>query len=179
MPRSPISSRTTRSSADHFEITAVAPGDRFSRDEDLLRLILDAFEDQRGRVDPPSSAFSESVDNLRRRRQAEWLVIAEQTGSDALSACLFAEARPGELYLSKIAVAPAARRRGLTGRMIERTLPIARQAGSPWLTLNVRVSLDDNQTVFRRLGFEMVESGSHPGFNTLTFHRMRLPVVAR
>jgi GNAT superfamily N-acetyltransferase len=168
---------TTKSSADPFAITAAAPGDRFVRDEELLRLILDGFEGQRGRVDPPSSAFSESVDNLRRRRQAEWLVIAERAGSDELSACLFSEARPDELYLSKIAVAPGSRGRGLTGRMIERTLPIARQVGCSWLALNVRVSLGDNQAIFRHLGFEIFESGCHPGYTTPTFHRMRRAVT--
>jgi ribosomal protein S18 acetylase RimI-like enzyme len=164
---------TTRSSADATTVRALAPGSRFDRDAELLGLILDAFEGQRGRVVPPSSAFSETEENLARRRQAEWLVLAEDAVSNVLAGCLFAEARPGELYLSKIAVGPGHRNLGLAGRMIDQAVPIARSADCPWLTLNVRVSLQDNLAIFRRLGFEICGGGSHPGFDVPTYHRMR------
>jgi len=107
----------------------------------------------------------------------EWLVVAEDARSRDLAGCLFAEQRPGELYLSKIAVSRSARKSGLGANMIAQILPIARQADCAWLTLNVRIALDDNQTIFRRLGFEIFESGSHPGFDAPTFHRMRRPVA--
>jgi ribosomal protein S18 acetylase RimI-like enzyme len=168
---------TTKSSVETTTVRTLAPGSRFDRDDQLLRLILEAFEYQRGCVDPPSSAFAETVDSLAVRRQAEWLVVAEEATSNELAGCVFAELKPGECYLSRIAVAKTFRHRGLSSRMIEQASAIAREAGRAWLTLNVRLSLDDNQVIFRRLGFEVYASRSHPGFSEPTYHRMRRPVA--
>lgn len=100
-------------------------------------------------------------------------MIGEDTGSHALAGCLIAELKASELYLSKLVVDRAHRKAGLGRRLIEHVLPVARQAGCTWLTLNVRIALEDNQAIFRRLGFEVFESGCHPGFDVPTYHRMR------
>jgi GNAT superfamily N-acetyltransferase len=123
-----------------------------------------------GRIDPPSSMHRltpETLDDFAEDGEV-WAI-----GNPPL-ACFILTRRPDSLYLGKIAVARAARGRGLARRLIELADQRARDLGLPWLELQTRVELIDNHAAFTALGFRVTGESAHPGYaqpTSLTFRR--------
>ena len=153
----------------------IEPGGAFSRFDELLQLIRAAFGEQEGRLDPPSSAFRESVESLRAKLREQHLVVA--IDDNKIVGCVFAEPRPEDLYISKLATHPNVRGRGLGSSLIDRIIDIAGKAGFEGLSLEVRIALKGNQRLFAAAGFMVVDARSHPGYDKPTFYEMRRAVV--
>lgn len=142
----------------------------------LLALVRTAFAGMEGRIDPPSSMHGlTAADIARQARDGEvWVAGAPPV------ACLFLTPEPGALYLHKLAVAPAARRRGHARRLIDIAETRARALGLPVLRLQTRVELDENHAAFRALGFVQTAATAHAGYGRPTALSFERPVpVAR
>ena len=132
----------------------------------VLALIRTEFGDMDGRIDPPTSMHRLTAAGVRRQAKAgEVWVIGP---AEAPLACVFLTPKPGALYLGKLAVARAARGRGLARRLVELAQSRARALGLPSLDLKIRVELVDNHAVFARLGFTRVAGSAHPGYDRVT-----------
>ncbi len=153
----------------------VEPGAPFSRFDDLLELVQAAFKEQEGRLDPPSSAFRETVETLRAKQSGQHLVVA--TKDDRFIGCVFGHPRAGDLYISKLATHPDDRGRGVGRILVDAIIDIARNDGFEWLSLEVRISLKSNQKLFSAAGFEIVEARSHEGYDEPTYYEMRCAVA--
>lgn len=138
----------------------------------VLALLNEAFAYMEGRIDPPSSMQHLNVEALREQcRSGEvWVIGAEPL------ACVFLVAKPGHLYLGKLAVAAQARGRGFARQLVDLAMQRARDLGLPALELNTRVELAENHAVFQRMGFEVVGEESHTGFTRATSLRLRKQV---
>lgn len=130
----------------------------------VLTLIRTAFAGMEGRIDPPSSMHLLTGDEIR--AQAEkgqlWLI-----GTPPV-ACVFMAPEQDHLYLSKLAVDPAAQRHGHARALIRAAEGIARAKGLAALELSTRVELVENHATFRALGFQLVGHASHSGFDRPT-----------
>lgn len=75
----------------------------------LLELIHAAFEQYRGRLDPPSGAHTETDASIARKLQAGGAVVA--VDSDQLVGCVFYQPEIDHVYLGRLAVRPGHRGR--------------------------------------------------------------------
>lgn len=128
----------------------------------VLDLIRTAFAGMAGRIDPPSSMLQLTLSDLRKPDREVW---AMGTPPDA---CMVLTPQEGALYLGKLAVAAAARGRGVSRIMVAAAADRARTLGLPRLTLQTRIELTENQTTFLHLGFREAGRTAHPGYDRPT-----------
>jgi phosphinothricin acetyltransferase len=95
-------------------------------------------------------------------------------------ACVFLTPKPGRLYIGKLAVTGAMRRRGLARRLSDLAEARARALGLPVLELQTRVELVENHAAFASMGFVKVAETAHPGFARPTSftYRRAVPLAA-
>lgn len=90
----------------------------------IVALLHAAFAEYRGRLDPPSGAYAETEAGIRHKLAAAGGILAEVDGVTA--GCVFVEQQPGRLCLSRLAVLPGYRRRGIGRALIEQVEARAR-----------------------------------------------------
>lgn len=138
----------------------------------LLALLQAAFADMDGRIDPPSSLARLDVDALRAKAADEHLFVA--TVGNTLVGCAFASIRDDCVYVGKLAVAAAARRRGVARALIDAAARLARDHGRTALELQTRIEeLTENHATFAALGFAKVAETAHPGYTRATSITLR------
>lgn len=147
----------------------------FSDWPQLLALLRDAFADMASRIDPPSSLTRMGVEALQAKAAREALIVATQDGQ--LAGCAFAALRGDCVYIGKVAVARAARGKGVARAMFDAAGQLARRHGRPWLELETRIELTENHATFAALGFAKVAETAHPGYDRPTSITMRKPVA--
>jgi GNAT superfamily N-acetyltransferase len=138
--------------------------------EGLLALIRDAFGAMDGRIDPPSSIHDLTLDQIARQSEHGEIWVVGRP----VVACVFLTARPGALYLGKLAVSEPERRRGHARRLVDIAAERAKALGLPALELQSRIELTENHETFRAMGFVQTGATAHPGFDrptSLTFRR--------
>lgn len=141
----------------------------------LAALIHRAFAGYRGVLVPDSGAHGETPDTLAaallRGRAYRAVMDGEPVG------CLFTETCPDRIYLGRLAVDPAWRRRGIGQALMAAAEVDARAAGMPRMELGVRLMLHDNIRLFQRAGYVITGQRSHPGFAAPTYHVMEKRLV--
>lgn len=143
----------------------------FTRWDDLLDLILASFAYMKDRIDPPSSAWKLTPQDLVEKAKTEiGYVISE---GDALLGCVFLSPEAECLYVGKLAVSPTAQGRGIGRRLLTVAEDTARDLGLPALRLEVRVELTGNHAVFSAWGFTKTWEGAHAGYDRVTKLEMR------
>lgn len=136
----------------------------------LLRLIQLAFAGMEGRIDPPSSIHSLSAADLEHMSETSevWVIGTPP------QACVILTPKPQVLYVGKLSVAYANKRKGHARTLIELAESRARALGLPLLELEVRVELVENHAAFLAMGFQQTCATAHEGFDcptSLTFQK--------
>jgi predicted N-acetyltransferase YhbS len=137
----------------------------------ILAVIQSAFAEHRGKLVPPSSAEHKTVDIVREELREADAFVAEAGGR--LVGCVFYRPRDGSMYLDRLAVLPAMQGRGIASALIGQVEDAARARGIGALTLTVRLALTRQQAMYRKLGFEFLDYGTHEGFSEPTSMKMR------
>jgi ribosomal protein S18 acetylase RimI-like enzyme len=144
-----------------------------SRVEELLALVHGAFGDLA--IDPPSSALKETAADFATRLKSETCFVIE---AETLIGSVFCVPQGDALYVGRLAVAPAFRRRGVASALIEATKTEARRCGATRITLKARIALASNVALFRRHGFVIVAEETHQGFAAPTSYAMEFRLAA-
>ena len=134
---------------------------------DLVRL---AFGAQSRPTNPPSGALKETAKTIREHLVHGGGAISES--DSALVGVVLWEDDDGALYLSRLAVHPAHRRRGIARALISEAEREARRRGLARMTLGVRLVLDDNRRLFASCGFTETTFHCHEGFSEPTWVAM-------
>lgn len=142
----------------------------------LHDLLVRCFAYMEARIDPPSSLHRMSAATLRDKARDEILVIARD--GDRLIACGFLKVEPTAVYLGKLAVDDAYRRRGILRALIALAEDIARDNGKAALELQTRIELVENHATFAALGFVKAGEYAHPGYDRPTSITMRKALPA-
>jgi phosphinothricin acetyltransferase len=146
----------------------LGPGDVTLKD--VLTLIQTTFADMEGRIAPPSSMHWLTLESVT--KQAE---TGEIWGlGDPVQACVFLTQKPYSLYLGKLADARDAQRQGLARRLIALARSRAEDLGLPYVELQTRIELVENQATFEALGFQEIDRTAHPGYDRPTSITYRL-----
>ncbi|WP_146344349.1 GNAT family N-acetyltransferase [Phaeobacter marinintestinus] len=137
---------------------------------DILDLIRDSFAYMDGRIDPPSSMHTLTLERL-----------AQQAASGEVwslgpppVACMILTPHPGALYLGKMAIAPSHRGMGLARQLIDIARSRAAAYDLPRLELQSRVELTEVHTRFAALGFRQTGTTTHAGYDWPTSIVMQL-----
>jgi predicted N-acetyltransferase YhbS len=148
----------------------------------VVDVIHAAFDEYRGRLDPPSSAHHKTVESAREELRDGGAFVAVD-GSE-LVGCVFYHPYPDHIYLDRLAVLPAQRGRGLARRLISAVEQRALAAAIPLVRLSVRLALADNRAYYERQGYQLWRFGTHAGYAAPTYVTLqkrieRQPVEAR
>ncbi|NMO16286.1 GNAT family N-acetyltransferase [Pyxidicoccus fallax] len=139
-----------------------------SEDASLLaRLLRDAFEEYRGRLEPPSSAHGKTEEVVRRELHDGGALIAESPAGP--EGCVFFHPRGDHVYLDRLAVLPPYRGRGVARALMEAVEARARDMGPLPVRLNVRLALKDHQEWYARQGYAFLRHGTHEGHAAPTY----------
>jgi predicted N-acetyltransferase YhbS len=133
----------------------------------LLKVIHAAFEEYRGRLDPPSGAHAETVDSLRRKLSTARVAIAEIEGK--IVGCVFLKSEPGRVYISRLSVLPNERCRGIGSALMDFAEAWARREGLERAYLGVRIVLTEQQAYYTRRGYRGIGEARHEGFAEPTY----------
>ncbi len=133
----------------------------------LASIIRQAFEEYRDRLDPPSGALRDTEAKIKEKIARGGALIAEVEGQAA--ACVLYEVETDYVYLGRLAVLPAFRRRGIGQMLVAAVEERARSLNQPQVLLAVRIQLPHNRAFFERLGYRLVRTGKHEGYQEDTF----------
>jgi predicted N-acetyltransferase YhbS len=133
----------------------------------ILTVLQAAFEEYRGRLDPPSGVHTETVETIRSKLKAGHAVLAFV--GDAAAGCVFYSLESSRVYLSRLAVLPEHRRHGLGRMLIEHVERKARQSNVKHIQLGLRLVLTGLRAYYERMGYRFVREGAHAGFAAPTY----------
>jgi predicted N-acetyltransferase YhbS len=141
----------------------------------VATLIRAAFAAQSVVTDPLPSALRVTAAHVVAHLRIGSGAVAEVAGALAGSA-LWAE-REGGLYLGRLAVAPAWRRRGVAKALVAAAEAAALAMDLPCIQLSTRLVLLDNRRLFAACGFVEATCEAHPGYAQPTFVNMEKRLV--
>ena len=126
----------------------------------VRKLMLIGFEQFHEVLDPPSSAFRESDDDVaaaigRGGAAVAWL------GETPVGSVRF-EPEESWLYIGRLAVIPEARRRGVAQALMLAAESEALRFGVSEAQLSMREILPGNRALFEKLGYSVVSVDPHP-----------------
>ena len=139
--------------------------------DELHTLLNEAFAYMDGRIDPPSSLLSMTVETLREKAQNETLVQVLHDGR--IVGCMFCRFDKPWLYVGKVAVSLDNRGKGLGRMMFKTAFDIAARMQAKGLELETRIELIENHRAFEKLGFVKVSESAHEGYDRPTSICMR------
>lgn len=128
----------------------------------VAELIRRAFAAQPVAVDPLPSALQVEVETVARHLITQGGAIAEH-GTRLVGALLW-EQQGDDLHLSRLAVEPDMRRRGIALRLLDAGETEAVRRGLKELSLGTRLALTGNRRLFARAGYMEIAEAAHPGY---------------
>ncbi len=132
--------------------------------ETIAALVHHAFAEYRNVLDPPPGGLNETAESVRAQMaQGTRVLLAEQDGEPA--GCVFCTPHGDEgfVYLGRLSVSPAFRRRGIGNALLAAVEEQARALGYVRTRLGTRVVLTQKQAWYERLGYRVIAEKAHPG----------------
>jgi len=133
-------------------------------------IMLAAFAEYRGVLDPPSSAHAETVTDVVHALAAGGGALA-WLGAEAVGSARYGR-QPDHLYIGRIPVLPAYRGRGIGGALVTFLEGQARILGFSEVRLETRTILRRNLALYERLGYQIREIVPHPRNPAFSFARL-------
>src|SRR5262245_10630678 len=133
----------------------------------LVAVLIAAFDEYRGRLDPPSGAHGETEEKLRHLLRGASAVLAFV--GDQVAGCVFYAPVGEHIDLFRLAVLPAYRGRGIGRALVEYVEAHAPALGISRVQLGVRVALPDNRAYYERMGYCFLEARTHAGYAEPTY----------
>lgn len=131
-----------------------------SQAELVLRLAIEAFEEFRDTLVPPPGILRESVDDVAQYIETGGAIIAWD-GDVPVGSTRF-HPEPDYLYVGRVAVPPAFRRRGIASAMMRFIEDHARSLGFTETRVQVRQALPSNIALYQSLGYHPISIDPHP-----------------
>ena len=132
----------------------------------LLEITHAAFEEYRGRLDPPSGVHVETVESVLAKLKTATAVIAF-VGTEA-AGCVFYEPKDNHLYLGRLSVLPQFRKLGIGRALIDYVEAQARNLNIPRVQLGVRIALPHLKAYYEKLAYRIISYETHPGYTQQT-----------
>ena len=143
--------------------------------EQILSVLVAAFEPYRHQLDPPSGVFRETPESIRHKLEIGGGFAA--CDGEAMVGAVLYEAHPDYMYLGRLAVLPAYHRRHIATDLITAVEQAACEQNLWWVRLGVRIGLAGNQRLFHSRGYEVIEQHSHEGYTEITYLMMQKQLI--
>ncbi len=146
------------------------------RDEaELLHdLLLRAFKEYEGRLDPPSGVHAETVASVRSKIGEGGALVCEAGG--VIAGCVFYAPKASYLYVGRLAVLPEQRRRGIGDLLLRAAERRAEELGLPRARSGVRLALGMLRAYYEARGYVPIAFRSHAGYMEPTYVEMEKAV---
>jgi GNAT superfamily N-acetyltransferase len=131
-----------------------------SQAELVLRLAVEAFAEFRESLVPPPGILAETVDDVARYIENGGAVIAWDC--DEPVGCARFHPELDHLYIGRVAVPPAYRRRGIATEIMHFLEDHARSLGLSETRVQVRQALPSNVALYQSLGYTVRSADPHP-----------------
>ena len=132
----------------------------------LVTLIHIAFEEYRGRLEPPSGAHRETTQSISSYLQQGHAVLALL--NDRAVGCVCYHQEGEHVYFGRLSVLPAFRQHGVGLALIAYVEQQAQALGAQRVQLGVRIALPHLQAYYERLGYRVVRYEAHAGYTEPT-----------
>ena len=122
-------------------------------------LMLEAFEEFRDKLDPPTGALKETLADVEAAATQGGAFLAFWDGLPVgTGRYLF---QGDHVYCGRLAVKPDYRGRGIAKALLDRIEQVAKEAGYPEVRLATREVMQDNVRLYTSRGYEVVEVSEH------------------
>ncbi len=155
------------------EVMDTEPRIREARSDEAALLhdvLLRAFREYEGCLDPPSGVHAETVASVRTKMEGGGALVCEVGG--VAVGCVFYAPKAGYLYVGRLAVLPEYRRRGLGDLLLHAAEQQARALGLPRVRLGVRLALNGLRAYYEARGYAPIAFRSHTGYTEATYVEM-------
>src|SRR4030095_12246319 len=132
----------------------------------LVSLIHTAFEEYRGRLEPPSGAHRETAQSIGIYLQQGRAVLALL--NDRAVGCVCYHQEGEHVYFGRLAVLPAFRQHGVGLALITYVEQQAQDLGAQRVQLGMRIALPHLQAYYECLGYYVVRYETHEGYTKPT-----------
>ena len=132
----------------------------------LVTLIHAAFEEYRGRLEPPSGAHRETVQSIGTYLQQGHAVLALR--NDQAVGCVCYHQEGEHVYFGRLSVLPPFRQHGVGLALITYVEQQAQALGVQRVQIGVRIALPHLQAYYKRLGYRVVRYETHEGYTEPT-----------
>jgi len=132
----------------------------------LVTIIHTAFEQYRGRLEPPSGAHRETVQSIATYLQQGHAVLALL--NDQAVGCVCYHQEGEHVYFGRLSVLPAFRQHGVGLALIAYVEQRAQDLGAQRVQIGVRIALPHLQAYYERLGYHVVRYETHEGYTEPT-----------
>lgn len=142
---------------------------RDATDDDITNIanvIALAFEEHRGKLEPPSSSLNKSPESVRQELQSAKAIVAIKDSK--IIGCVFHALKDNYIYLAHLAVLPEYRGVGIAKALMLEVEKKALEQNQSTIRLNVRLALEKTRIFYERMGYVFHSYGSHPGFTEPT-----------
>lgn len=147
-----------------YTLRPMQPGDA----DAVAMLIRAAFSALQVVPDPPMSALRVMAADVAAHLASGGGGAVADAHGQPVGCALWIE-KQGGLYLSRIAVRPDWRQRGIARALVAAAEAAARRMGLPRLHLSTRLVLTDNRRLFAACGFVETAQHAHLGYAAPTF----------
>jgi predicted N-acetyltransferase YhbS len=132
----------------------------------LVTIIHTAFEQYRGRLEPPSGAHRETVQSIATYLQQGHAVLALL--NDQAVGCVCYHQEGEHVYFGRLSVLPAFRQHGVGLALIAYVEQQAQDLRAQRVQIGVRIALPHLQAYYERLGYHVVRYETHEGYTEPT-----------
>ncbi len=140
-------------------------------------LLVRAFREYEGRLDPPSGVHAETVASVRSKMEEGGALVCEIGG--VVAGCVFYAPKAGYLYIGRLGVLPEYRRRGLGDLLLRAAEQRASALGLQRVRLGVRIALDALRAYHEARGYTPIAFRSHAGYTEATYVEMEKALPGR
>jgi ribosomal protein S18 acetylase RimI-like enzyme len=127
--------------------------------EAVHEVVRGAFEEYRGVLAVSVSALDETVEDVRREISGGRVLVALE-GREIVGTVRY-DLKPDCLYVGRLAVLPAYRKRGVGAALMDYVERLATALGRMRIQLATRESVPSNLRFYQRLGYRVVERVAH------------------
>lgn len=125
------------------------------------RIMLAAFEEYRGVLDPPSGALSETVEDIIRKITPDGGAVIAWYADEPVGSARYL-LHPGYLYIGRVSVLPQHRGFGAGSALLQYLEQLALDGQLEETRVGVRLSLPANVAYYRKLRYEVIEEHEYP-----------------
>ena len=127
--------------------------------EAVYAVVQAGFGEYRDALPVPVSALDETMEDVRREISGGHVLLATEDG-EAVGTVRY-ELRPDHLYVGRLAVSPAYRRRGVGAALMTYIEKLAPTLGHTRIRLATRQSMPSNLLFYEQLGYKVIQRLAH------------------